>query len=245
MQTSNKLITGFLLVILLTITTILIGAKIFSKSNFIEASGNLKSEFREVGSFHGIDVSSGIEVYLQQTEEEKVEVNADENILPSVSTFVEDGILKIRKEGKIRIRERIQVHVSVVDISMLKFASGAKVETLSNIKGKNLTMSGSSGAIGHLNLDFNDIKLTTSSGAMVSLEGTVQNMNLSSSSGSNVNAGALMAANYEVEASSGSMVEINVQDVLSASVSSGAHIRYKGEPEVKKAATSSGGRLTH
>jgi len=52
-------------------------------------------ETRKVGEFHGISVSSGIDLYITQKNIQEVRVEADEDDMDDLVTKVENGILKI------------------------------------------------------------------------------------------------------------------------------------------------------
>ena len=82
-------------------TVILASLTLFSCINFLENSitgdGNVVSETRDVGSFHGIDASAGLKVFVEFGEmSTEVEVVADENLMEYIVTEVNNGKLKIK-----------------------------------------------------------------------------------------------------------------------------------------------------
>ena len=59
------------------------------------------AEKREVSNFHGIDVSSSFDVYINQSNEEAVAVSANETKQRDrIKVEVKDGILHIRYESE-------------------------------------------------------------------------------------------------------------------------------------------------
>ncbi|MGC9343739.1 MAG: GIN domain-containing protein, partial [Bacteroidales bacterium] len=69
----------------------------------ITGNGNVESEIREVGNFHGIEAASGLNVFVEFGEmSNDIEVVADENLLEYIITEVDDGMLKIKSRKNIR-----------------------------------------------------------------------------------------------------------------------------------------------
>src|SRR5437868_6453589 len=61
------------------------------KASLTYGSGEIDSELREVESFHSIRVKGSIDLFLTQAPEQIVRIEAEENILPLITTEVADG----------------------------------------------------------------------------------------------------------------------------------------------------------
>src|SRR5512136_356999 len=77
----------------------------------VKGNGNVKEEVREVSEFHGVRVTSGMNVHLIQGEKLKVVVSADANLHELIETKVVDGILEIRALANIWHAEEKKVIV--------------------------------------------------------------------------------------------------------------------------------------
>src|SRR5262245_12588909 len=93
------------------------------------------AEKRTVGSFHGIDVATGIELTLTKGSAEEVAVSASEiEFRNKIVTEVVDGILKIHyetKSGAINRRnesKNLKAYVSYKTLDHLNVATGADVK---------------------------------------------------------------------------------------------------------------------
>lgn len=202
---------------------------------------------RKTEPFHGIKVSTGIDLYLTQGNAEKITVEADEDIIDNLKTEVHDGILQIYMEKNFNWRWNVErkVYVTFRKLDMLTANSGSDVESQGLLQVKNLKIDASSGSDIELEINADRLTVSTSSGSDTDLKGTAGYMEASSSSGSDLNAEDLKTKVCEVSASSGSDATVYVTERIKARASSGADIRYHGNPPVKDINESSGGDIYH
>jgi hypothetical protein len=66
----------------------------------VTASGNVKTETRDVTGFSGISLSLPAKVTIKQGNKEGVIIESDDNFLPLIETVVERGQLRIRPTEK-------------------------------------------------------------------------------------------------------------------------------------------------
>src|SRR5688500_10634068 len=63
----------------------------------VPGSGNVLTESRDIGAFEAISIEyPGAEIILQQGDKETFEIQADDNLLPQLSTEVVSGILTVK-----------------------------------------------------------------------------------------------------------------------------------------------------
>lgn len=201
---------------------------------------------RQVSGFHGISVTSGIDLYLTQKVSEEVVVEANSEDIDKIITEVEGGILKIYIKEKSwfnfdwKSRPR-KVYVSFKDIDKIDASAGADVISENRFKLDELKVDSSSGSDVKLELDARDVRVGSSSGSDISLKGTAVSLQADASSGSDIDAADLQTKNCDASASSGSDVKVNVTETLNASASSGGDVYYSGNPKTKDINESSGG----
>ena len=99
---------------------------------------------REAGRFSGLRVSSGIDVYLRQTGEESIKVEADENLHEYIMTEIRDGVLNVYTDANIREAEMKRVYVTMKDIRSLKTSSAGDIIGETPVKTDKLELSASS-----------------------------------------------------------------------------------------------------
>lgn len=228
------------------------------------ASGTETSEMRNVGKFTGIAASAGVKVNFTQSANQKVKVETDPGMLQYIVTKVENENLKIYIDSKgknnLKIR-KILVSVDAPHLQTIKTSSGASFSTLNTVKENSFDISAQSGS--NLNADLEasaNINAETTSGAAMKINIETANFVFSGNSGSSTvivgkankanfemssaatcNAQNMITQNVLVEATSGSSVKVNAAKSLKSETSSGASVRYTGNPTNVKADNSSGG----
>lgn len=211
------------------------------------AGNSDKTEIRNVKSFNAIKVTAGIDLYLKMGSVEEVKVIADDDIIDNIITEVKDGTLRIYSKKtnwfSWSFNETRKVYVTVKKLERIDASSGSDVRSENTLKGEDLKISASSGSNVSIDVIFKNIWLDTSSGSDAKLSGKVKIFYAEASSGSDVKAQNLESKICKVAVSSGSDATINVTDELYAKASSGADVRYYGNPGVKEINESSGGNI--
>ncbi len=228
------------------ILLVLLSAGIFSACTFNlgkKGNGHVVSEERQVSeNFTEIKASGGLDIYLIQGNENKIEVEADENLLEQIQTYIKNGKLYITSKniGKSSAKN---VYVTFIELNNIQASSGVDIVGKSVLKSEELTLKTSSGAELKLEVLSREIKANSSSGAEMELSGKATSLYASASSGSELNAKNLLTINCTARASSGSEIKINVQEKLTAKASSGGSIDYYGNPLSVESNKSSSGSV--
>jgi len=204
-----------------------------------------KTEIRDVNNFSAIKVSTGIDLYLTMGNSEEVKIVADDDIIDRIITKVENGTLRIymKKNNLFNwgFNKTRKAYVTVKELKALHASSGSDVHSENTLRGESLEIKASSGSDVKLDVVYKNLSLDASSGSDAKLTGKAKTFEAEASSGSDITAGNLESVICKVKASSGSDATINVTDELYARVSSGADVRYYGNPSVKDIDESSGG----
>jgi hypothetical protein len=211
--------------------------------------GQVKQD-RQVAEFTGISCASGITVQLTQGETNAVSVNAssEEAVAKIITEVDKNGVLNIyykreTKNWKSTKNLKLEAFVTFKSINKLVATSGSLVSTTNQINTTNLMVDANSGANLKATIKATDLKIDVNSGSVSTLKGSATNLKISASSGANFKGVEFNIVNCTADASSGSIIRIAVETELSASVSSGAIIEYKGNPTLAKQSKSSGGEI--
>ncbi|VAW15459.1 FIG00652649: hypothetical protein [hydrothermal vent metagenome] len=209
------------------------------------ASATSEKSKRKVTGFSGIQISSGIDLYLKMGDSEEVIVVADDDIIDDIITKVEDGVLEIYMKRKIWWWWNInrKVYVTAKELNKLYASAGSDVESENTITDEELDIKVSSGSDVKMEVKVVKLKVKSSSGSDVKLTGIAKEFDADASSGSDIHAAGLKTENCRVEVSSGSDASVYVTNELYARASSGGDIRYSGNPEHKDIHESSGGGI--
>ena len=213
----------------------------FSFNSGVRGNGEVVSEQRTLTeSFHTIKVSTGIDLFLTQSETPSLSVQSDENIQELIITEVENGTLKIYIDSKTHHVSAKKVMVHLKTIESINSSSGSYVYSTNTLKIPSLNLKSSSGSEMKLSVDTEKLSSRSSSGAVMKLEGYTKDFVGNSSSGSQINASKLMADFCEADASSGANLSVNCLESFNANASSGGHIKNH-ESSIKTVVNSSSG----
>jgi hypothetical protein len=208
-------------------------------------SGALAQETvtRDLGSFSGVKVAEGIDVYLKKGDKESAKVEVEGTAPSNVITEISGSYLKIHmKEGRFQ-RVDAKVYVTYVQLDKLSASSAGSIYSDGSIQAKAMEISASSAGSIEVTIDAESAKVSSSSAGDVELRGTVQNITAEVSSAGEIDAYDLTANAVEAEASSGGSLKVSVSKNLVAHASSGGSIRYRGNPDRSVTNSSSGGSV--
>src|ERR1700730_6688799 len=79
----------------------------------VRGNGNMSSETRNLNHFSGVRLLGSMNIVLVKGDRNTVEVDAEENILPFVETYVEDDKLVVKFRNNININTHKDVIVKV------------------------------------------------------------------------------------------------------------------------------------
>lgn len=195
-------------------------------------NGNVVTEERAIsGNFDKVKGSAGLDVYLTEGSENKVVVEADENLLEFIETEVHNGRLKVTTTRNIGRNRAKKVHVTYTRLEEVAASSGADVIVNSILKNETILFDVSSGADLEAEVFAKEVFAEASSGAELKVTGKATSLKANSSSGSEINARQLLVINCNADASSGGDITVNVKEKLRTEASSGGTIKYYGNPE--------------
>jgi len=227
---------------MLVLLPVLLGSCMFMGPS-VKGDGEIKEKVREVGAFHGVRVTSGMNVHLVQGDQQKVVVSADANLHDLIETNVEDGILEIKALANIWRAEKKEVIVTTSELSEITGTAGSNIYTDNRLKAGKIHIRGSAGSNLRLSINGQNMEVSANSGSNIYIEGTADELIIKTSSGANIKAGDLLVSKCDARASSGGNLWITAGNELIANASSGGNIFYNGSPETLETINSSGGNI--
>lgn len=209
----------------------------------VKGDGNVKEEVRNVGDFHAVRVTSGMNVHLVQGDKPRVLVIADKNLHKVIETNVEDGTLEIKALANIWKAREKKVIITSPGIDEITGTAGSNIYTDNQLTSGHLNIKGSAGSNLHLDLKGQDVEVHASSGSNIYLKGLAAEVTIRVSSGANIKAEDLRTSKGDLKASSGGNVWVTVENDISAEASSGGNVFYYGTPDSINVSSSSGGNI--
>ena len=201
------------------------------------------------GSFEGISVSGGIDLYLSQGDEAVAVSASKPEHRDRIKTEIQNGILKIWYDSKTGINitvtgeRKLKAYVSYKTLNNLNASGGSDVLVDGTIKSTDFKLHVSGGSDFKGKVEMNSLDVDQSGGSDIHIAGKVGKLAIDASGGSDFNGYDLSADVCEIEASGGSDIEITANRELSARASGASDVRYKGNPTIKEAKVSGGGSV--
>ncbi len=200
-------------------------------------------ENRELNSFDELHVSQGIDAYVERGSKESVRVEARGIPLEDVLTEVYGDRLKVHLSRNRWRDYSVTVKITYVELEKISASSAANVFVKSTLKGDRLILDVSSAADIEADVDVNELEADASSSGDIEVTGTTKYLEVDVSSAGGVDAYDLEAEYVRVDASSGSGAKVYATKEIDAEASSGASVRYRGNPPKSRTDTSSGGSV--
>jgi hypothetical protein len=187
---------------------------------------------RAVGAFHTVVATSGIDLYLKQSDLNALEV---EGVRPSVfqiRTEVTDSILTISalKPTFWPAKYPPKVYIQYISLREIAASGGSDVYAMNVGIFNKIKIQSHSGSDVYFSVECDQLHLTATNGAGIKVSGKAASLVVNASDGSDVHATGLIAQSGLVDASGGSEVVVNVVISLTAQASGKSHIGYVGTP---------------
>lgn len=211
----------------------------------VNGSGHVVSEQRAVSNFTALDFNGLGELTLVHGDNESLTIETDDNLLPYITTTVNQGRLTIslgkdRSVPLLRPSRSIRYTLTVRALSVLDM-SGAGTIASSKLTADQLTVRESgAGAIRIDQLTANDIAVEMSGAGKVSLSGVVAHQIVEMSGLGSYEAGSLKSQTAKVTLSGTGTATVWVQEMLDSDLSGMGTINYYGSPRTDASASGIG-----
>ncbi len=230
----------FLIIMSITLTSCVIDGW----DQGISGNGNVVEEDRNVTGFTGVQVSTGIDVFLTQGKNFKVTVEADENLMEVILTELKGDMLVVKTDRvNIRRAKSKKVHITLPDLTELKISSAGDCKGLTPFTCDFLRLGISSAGDLSLEVDAEEIHLDISSSGDARISGSTEVLDVSLSSAGDLHAFDLIAKKVDVDVSSAGDARVHATKEISMNVSSAGNIYYKGDADVVNSRSSSAGDI--
>lgn len=202
-------------------------------------SGKIITETREVQDFLSISISYPAEVLIQQGKVESVKIEAEDNLLPQLSTEMENGTLVIKnKEAnwnkRVNPTKPVRITVMVKDLRDLDFSSAGTIR-IEKLATDDLSVSISgTGSLTIEQLDTRKLDCRLSGAGSINAAGVADDLKLVISGVGSFDGTDLFSQTADARISGAGSATVHPKNDLSASISGTGSIRYFGSPTVSQ-----------
>ena len=203
----------------------------------IRGNGHVTTESRSISSFHSVDVSGAINVYVKYDSVSSVKVETDENLQEYIDVHNDNGNLRIHEADNVNLRSSSSIKVYVAGPDFKRFeASGAcdiiSENRVNSSEGIAIDLSGAS----NVNLDLKAPKVSVdlSGAGSIKLKGETKDLSVDGSGSTEIRCFDLLAENVKVEISGAGDADVYASVKLDVQVSGAGTVRYKGSPSINQ-----------
>ncbi len=203
-----------------------------------------ETETRNVGSFSGVKVTEGIDVYLKKGDKESVRVEVEGTKLENVMTDVSGSYLRVHmRDGGYRGRINVKVYVTYVKVDKLSASSAGSIFSEGTMEADEMEVNVSSAGSIEIAVNAGSVEASASSAGEIELQGKTRFLEIDAATAGQIDAYDLEAQKVSAEAASAGSIKLTVTGDLKAHASSGGSIRYHGNPDKSITNSTSGGSV--
>ena len=215
---------------IITFALILIGIR-FTNGETVQGSGKLKTEERTLSIFKEVFLTSSANIILMQGAEQKIKIEAEDNILQYIKTNVSNNKLSVSSENNISPTKAINIYITIKEITSLELTGSGNisVEKILNSPSLNLKNIGSGNITASIKVEALDIIISGSGN--IYLDGNAKETEIKINGSGKLNGKELIVFNCKVNLSGSGDCTIDVNNRLNADLSGSGNVFIVKEPE--------------
>ncbi|MEO7393570.1 MAG: head GIN domain-containing protein [Chitinophagaceae bacterium] len=202
----------------------------------IKGNGQMKKETREVSNYTSLASQGSMDVQIAYGNSNSVVVEADENLLPYIETFVDNGKLTIKSKKGVNLKSgfKMVVNVSMKKINSLQQSGSGNINGSGAFTSDGKTDIAVSGS-GNLKLNFDsfkDLDLSLSGSGNVDLKsGNTNNLNAKISGSGNIDCSTVTSKDVDAKISGSGNIKVYASNSIDAKISGSGNVFYKGSAQ--------------
>jgi hypothetical protein len=204
------------------------GCEIFMDQ--IVGSGNRITEERQVKSFEAIEAGSNFDIVIEKGEIPGLVIEADDNLMPHITTEVRGKTLKITTEVRFKLTGKIKLFITYGQLEELKLSGAAELQSEDVIEARNFAISLSGASKASLQLRADDLQSRLSGASKLYISGVADEVEARLSGASRLFADQLESEEGSYRLSGSSKAEVWVVQRIDARASGSSKLIYAGEP---------------
>jgi hypothetical protein len=238
MNTKNWLLPTLLICTALLTSCSLLGGGL---GGGVPGSGEIQTETRDTGAFEAIAIEyPGAEIVIRQGDKETVEIEADDNLLPQLSTEVRSGMLTIKNvetewNAMVNPSSPVKINITVKDLTEITLSAPVGDLEVIDLQTDSLRLIVSGGAQVRLQgIQVNVLDSLLSGAGDIQASGAAGELKLILSGLGNFNAADLRSNKATIELSGMGGATVRVEEELAATITGAGSIQYFGHPHVEQ-----------
>ena len=186
-----------------------------STNDVVVGNGQIKTEERNISNYNKIKITGDFIVNVDCNNAGKIQIKAESNIIPLITTKVADEALIVSISKPISTQKKMELNVNSAQLSVVDL-----------IGVSNLTAKG---------IDTQSLNLKSfGNDGDIELDGKVQELKVNTTGDGLLDALELTAQEVDLKVTGDMRINVNAVKKLNVNVMGDAEIKYKGNPEITK-----------
>jgi hypothetical protein len=208
----------------------------------IRGNGNVKTEERSLGSFKSVSSHGSFNIYVSSGNQ-SVKIEAEENLLPYIETYIDGSTLHVRTKNDAWLRpsREVKIFVSSPDFENIhSYGSGNIIGQSKIVNTSKLELEVSGSANIKMNADAPEINTETNGSGDIDLKGETKSFKAVVRGSGNVRAMDLKSEDATIKIYGSGNADIFASVKLDVNIAGSGDVRYKGDGQVSSHIAGSG-----
>lgn len=179
--------------------------------NLITPSKNIITESRYESGFTAINARGGVNLYISQGDTEKIEIQANDNVMPYVECFKREDelIIKIRDHIQFSGRAKtLNVYITTRNVDEIDVTGGSSITFAETFVGPSLDLDITGGGEVRGAVGLGKLSVDITGGADVELTGKCTELDFESTGGATFKSTGLVSQNAEFDVTGGAEISM-------------------------------------
>lgn len=212
----------------------------------VKGDGKIVKEARQLESFDGIALAGPFELKLRQSDTQRVELEADSNLLPLVETRVVSGSkgktleVQVKKGYSVYSKQPLRIAVDAATLRRLAIAGSGKAE-IDALKTDKVDFSvAGAGTVVAPQLDAGTVKMSVAGAGDIRAGGKATELDVSIAGSGDVKAFELAGDEVKVSIAGSGDAQVQANKKLKVSIAGSGDVVYTGSAEPSTSIAGSG-----
>lgn len=211
-----------LFICLLVFGSSTIFAQSWKNSGKISGEGPVVKRELNLDKFEKIGLAINAKVILEQGSQQKVTIEAQQNIINNIETKINKNSWSIKFDEKVSSHDAIKIYITMPTIKGLAIAGNGDIEGRTPFNG------------------IEKLDISIAGNGDVDLAGSSEILNISIAGNGDVQVADFKAGDCQVSIAGSGDCFVHVTDNLKVSIAGSGDVNYKGSPRIKSSVAGSG-----
>ena len=207
----------------------------------VNGNGDEVKKEMDLDPFHSIGLSIPADVILMQGKTQKVEIDAESNIIDNIKTKVKNGSWEIKFKERVRKHDDITIYITIPDLRAVSIAGSGDIMTkgaFTGLGGLAVSIAGSGDV--KLESESSSVSVSVAGSGDVVMTGSTNKVDISIAGSGDVNLKDLVAGGCDISIAGSGNCKVNTNGPLDISIVGSGDVYYTGDAKVHSSIMGSG-----